>query len=222
MISSSVKLGDKIEVIRKSGIKSNLHSLFSKIQGIPLDDEIVITAPIENGKIIPLELDWEYYLCIYTDKGLYRCEAKVVDRKKVENMFYANLKIITKMQKYQRRQYYRLDCVLSFQYKNDEEKEVWHQGIILDISGGGLRFTSNAQLVNEEQVVCHIQLNFEDEQKHLYIPGTIVDSSITDFNNVTYETRVSFNSISGEDREMVIRFIFEEERKRRKREKGMR
>lgn len=220
MINSAVELGDKVEVIRKTGIKTKQQSFFSKIQEIIPDDQIVITFPIESGKVIPLETDYEYYLCIYTSKGLYRCESVVTNRSKTNHMFLATLKIKTKMQKYQRRQYYRLDCVLSFHYKN-EENEVWNQGVILDISGGGIRFTSNSQLVQQEQIVCHIQLNFEDEQKHLYVTGTIIDCNIIDFNANIYETRVSFDTISNEAREMVIRFIFEEERKRRKKEKGM-
>ncbi|PKM49861.1 MAG: hypothetical protein CVV02_14055 [Firmicutes bacterium HGW-Firmicutes-7] len=221
MINSAVELGDKIEVIKKTGIKSNQHSLFSKIQDISSNNELIITSPIENGKIIPLELNNEYYLCIYTSKGLYRCESEVIDRKREDNMFLATLKITSKMQKYQRRQYYRLDCVLSFQYKNEDEKEIWNGGIILDISGGGLRFTSNTQLINGEPLICHIQLNFEDEQKHLYVAGSIIECNIIDFNTNTYETRVAFDTISNEVREVVIRFIFEEERKRRKKEKGM-
>lgn len=222
MINSAVELGDKIEVIRKTGVKINQHSFFSKIQEITADDLIVITAPIENGKIIPLEINWEYYLCIYTARGLYRCESEVVSRKREEHMFFATLKLKTKMQKYQRRQYYRLDCVLSFQYKNeDQDKEEWSKGVILDISGGGLRFTSNGQRIQQEQVVCHIQLNFEEEQKHIYVPGTIVDCNIIDFDAGIYETRVAFDDISNEIREMIIRFIFEEERKRRKKENGM-
>lgn len=221
MINSAVELGDKIEVIRKTGFIVKQNSLYSKVQDIVSDNEIVITAPIDNGKIIPLEIDREYYLCVYTSRGLYRCEGEVISRHKEDNMHYATLKIKTKMQKYQRRQYYRLDCVLSFQYKNGDEKEAWNSGIILDISGGGLRFTSNNQLINGESLVCHIQLNFDDEQKHLYMNGTIIECNILDFNSNTYETRVSFNDIDNESREAVIRFIFEEERKRRKKQKGM-
>lgn len=221
MINSAVELGDKIEVIRKTGFIANQHSHFSKVQDIVSDKELIITAPIDSGKIIPLELNQEYYLCVYTSRGLYRCEAEVVSRYKENNMFYANLAIKSKMQKYQRRQYYRLDCVLSFQYKNGEEKETWCSGIILDISGGGLRFTSSNQLIHGEPLTCHIQLNFDDEQTHLYINGTIIECNIVDFSTNTYETRVSFDTIDNESREAVIRFIFEEERKRRKKQKGM-
>lgn len=221
MISSAVELGDKIEVIKKTGFIANQHSHYSKIQDIISDHELIITAPIDNGKIVPLEVNQDYYLCIYTAKGLYRCEAQVTERRKEENMFYAKLDIKSKMQKYQRRQYYRLDCILSFQYKESDDKETWISGIILDISGGGLRFTSNKQLISGESIVCHVQLNFEDEQKHLYINGTIISCNILDFNTNTYETRISFNDINNDAREAVIRFIFEEERRRRKKQKGM-
>lgn len=221
MISNAVELGDKVEVIRKTGFKSNQQSLFSKIQEIPDSNVLIISAPIENGKIIPLEINWEYYVCIYTSRGLYRCEAEVIERKHYDNIFLAKLQVKTKMQKYQRRQYYRLDCVLSFHYK-DQEDDIWTQGIILDISGGGIRYSNNIQMRTGEQLVCHIQLNFEEEQqKHVYINGTIVSSSIIDLAQYIYETRIAFDHITNEDREVIIRFIFEEERKRRKREKGM-
>lgn len=220
MLHKSVSLGDKIEVIKKTGFKSNEHSLFSMVQEIVSEDVLVISAPIESGKVIPLELGLEYYLCIYTSTGLYRCEAAVIDRKHVDRIYLATLQLKTKMQKYQRRQYYRLDCLLSFHYKNDNIEE-WTEGTILDISGGGMRFTSKKQLLLDESLVCKIQLNFEGEKKTLFINGSIVGSSVIDYHTNLYETRVSFDLISNEDREMIIRFIFEEERKRRKKEKGM-
>ena len=218
MISKAVKVGDKVELIKKTHIENLQHSFYSVIQEIRGQDKIIIAAPMEKGKIIPLEIEGDYYLCVYTDRGLYRCEITVTNRSKDNNFFTTTLQVNTKMQKYQRRQYYRLDCVLTFQYKN-ESKDEWNEGTILDISGGGIRFVSNCQLSSVDHVLCHIILNLENEKKHIYVSGEIVDSDEIDYH--AYETRAAFEDISDEVREIIIKFVFDEERKKRKREKGM-
>lgn len=219
MISKAVQPGDKVELIKKTLTKEE-QPFISNIQEIYDDNCLVLSAPIENRKIVPLELNGLYYLCVYTNRGLYRCQGVVINRSKEERLYVITFKAKTKMQKYQRRQYYRLDCVLNFRYK-DDDKDDWNKGIILDISGGGIRFSSNYKLAKDKSIDCHIQLNFNNEKKYLYITGRIVVSTNVDYDMKTYENRVEFENISNEDRETIIRFIFEEERKRRKKEKGM-
>lgn len=220
MINNFVEVGDKIELIKKRRAKKRELPYYSKIQDIKSNNEIIITAPTENGIIVPLMINSEFYLCIYTSKGLYKCDAEVIGRKREGRLFLATLKIKSNMQKYQRRQYYRLDCVINFKYKLIDSEE-WENGIILDISGGGLRFTSNKELNKGNLLACNIELKIEDEIKNINIVGTIIDSSIVEKNTKSYETRIHFDKISNAERELVIRFIFEEERVRRKKEKGM-
>lgn len=220
MICKALRLGDKIEVKKKSLLEKSEVSYQSFIQDINGTDEIVITSPIVGGKLIPLELDRTYVICVYTSRGLYRCEGVVVARTKEDHLYLVTIKIKTAMQKFQRRQYYRLGCLLNFHYKDDNQ-EIWNEGIIKDISGGGIRFNSKYAFEINKQIECHIQLNFTDEIKHLYVPGTIVASEKSDVSPEYIETRVAFGELSGETREVIIKFIFEEERKRRKQEKGM-
>jgi c-di-GMP-binding flagellar brake protein YcgR len=220
MVSKSVRLGDKIEITKKTILESNEITYQSFVQDIPSNELFVVTSPIIAGKLIPLELDRTYYISVYTSRGVYLCEGVVVDRSKEDHLYLVTFKLKTNMQKHQRRQYYRLDCLLNFHYK-DTEKEIWNNGIIKDISGGGIKFTSPYEFIQDIQIECHIQLNFQDEMKHLYVPGVVVDSVPTELDATTYETRVAFGEMSGESREVVIKFIFEEERKRRKQGKGM-
>jgi len=232
LINSILDLGNKVEVLKKTGLQIVEHSLYSKVQDIVSEDEIIISTPIENGKIVPLEKMGEYYLSVYTDKGLYRCEALVSNRYKEGNMYYASLKLLTKLQKFQRRQYYRLDCVLKFKLKYLEEdqkeetkegtkEEVWHDAVFLDISGGGLRFNTDIQLISGETIICHLTLNYEGNEKNLFVKSKVIVCNAVDFKTNSFEARAFFDDISNEDREVVIRYIFDEERKRRKKEKGM-
>lgn len=219
-MQKAIELGDKVELVTQVDAKGEQSQYFSKVQEVGIDGEIMILAPTEAGRINPLELSEKYGMCIYTKKGLYRCEVQVKRRSKDDKLYLLTLQILTSLQKYQRRQYYRLDCMLSFHYKDDAIDQ-WSEGMILDISGGGIRFTSKNKLIQKKGVVNHIQLSYDEQDRHLYLSGIIVDSEQMRGNASLYENRVEFDAISNEDREVIIRFIFEEERRRRKNKKGM-
>lgn len=223
MIHKSLALGDKIELSR---LKFNTNKTYnnetiyiSLIQDIK-EDSIIISAPVENGKIIPLEMGTTYMLSIYSKGGLFQCRAVVSNRYKKSNLHFVDLEIKSKMRKHQRRQFYRLECALTFHF-SDEEKETYYKGIIIDISGGGLRFTSKEQIQVGSIVNCIIDFNSIDKRKRLEIQGKTILSQLVDFQVIKYETRIMFHDISTEDREAIIKFIFDEQRKRRKRRKGL-
>lgn len=219
-MQNAIGLGDKVEIVTEVTLDGTQDKYFSKVQELKNDGEVVILAPIVAGRIIPLELNRKYGMAIYTNKGLYRCEVQVVRRSKDDRLYLITLQILTTLQKYQRRQYYRMDCMLAFHYKDDAE-DIWIDGTILDISGGGIRFTSSTQLEGKKGIVNHIILSFPEEESHLYISGLIIESIPLKGNELLFENRVEFDMISNEDRETIIRFIFDEERRRRKNKKGM-
>jgi len=215
-----IEVGDKIELEVQQLMGEKQEKYISKIQDVSDTGEITILAPMESGRIITLELNQNYGMCVYTSNGLYRCEVAVTERIRDDKLYLIKLEVQSALQKYQRRQYYRLDCMLTFHYKDDHNGE-WQEGIILDISGGGIRFTSKKQLLDKKGVINHLQLNYDQEESHLYLSGVIVDSSNLRAQDNIYENRVVFDEITIEEREIIIKFIFEEERRRRKNKKGL-
>lgn len=216
---NAIKLGDKVELVTEVTLTNQQDKYFSKVQEVDSDTSVVIMAPIENGRIEPLELNKNYGMSVYTDKGLYRCEVMVAKRVKTDNLYLLTLDILTTLQKYQRRQYYRMDCMLTFQYKDDLNKD-WHEGVILDISGGGIRFTSKSRLENDKELINHIRLNMLEDEEELFLSGMIIESAPMALDETIYENRVVFEGIDSMEREVIIKFIFEEERRRRKSRKG--
>lgn len=216
---SAIKLGDKVELVTEVTLNNQQYTYYSKIQEV-MEGAVVIQAPIEGGRIEPLELNKKYGMSIYTDKGLYRCEVMVSKRVKYERLYLLTLDILSSLQKYQRRQYYRMDCMLNFQYKGDDA-ETWHKGLILDISGGGIRFTSKNQLKDKKVLFNHIRLNMlSGEEEELFLTGVIIQSVPTELDPGVFENRIEFDGIDGYEREMIIKFIFEEERRRQRHRKG--
>lgn len=219
MIQSAVTLGDKIELTKKIDLV-DAETYYSMVYEIIDEHHMLIQAPIEGGKIIPLELEEIYYACIYTNRGLFRGEVEVSRRMKDGNIHYLELLFHTPLKKYQRRQYYRMNCILSFQYQ-DSTDEQWETGTLLDISGGGIRFTTSKALDTKQRVKCNLKLKISDYNISLETDGLLLQSKPIEPDLVNYQNRIIFDNLTIEDREKIIKFIFEEERRRRKKEKGM-
>ena len=210
----AIELGNKIELVTALITGQEQRKYYSMIQEVTPDEDIVIQAPISEGVINPLELNQRYGMSVYSEAGLFRSEVEVVKRFKEGNLYLIQLSLLSNLQKFQRRQYYRMDCILNFQYKDDDDTK-WDEGTILDISGGGIRFISKKQLIPDKGIINHIRLMLREEAEDFYIPGQIIDSIATGTGQKLFENRVVFDEVEASTRESIIKFIFEEERRRR-------
>lgn len=240
MLSKLVSLGDKVSLMKvntsleqTTNVKPKTY--VSQVYDIISDVKANIAMPIEGGKLITLSLYTKYDVCFYTVNGLYQCEAVIVDRFKEDNLFVLVIEILTELKKYQRREYFRLECAMDVKYYILSEEErirkvdidsvmeagrEFKSGIALDISGGGLRFTSAEKLPVRETICVTLELDNAGQPKVYSLMGTILSSEYGLKRPDIYEHRIEFDDIKKEIRETLIKYIFEEERKRRKREKG--
>jgi c-di-GMP-binding flagellar brake protein YcgR len=252
MIKDIVAIGDKLELRRLSS--ENATSGRGKVYVSQLldlidNDKAIIAMPIEKSHIVPLSVGEKYTISFYTGKGLYQCNAIIFNRYKIKQIYVLEVQFISGIEKNQRRQYFRLSCivdtlyhvitreeiVLEKKYNNtayiddteknkdyenlEELKKVWYEGTITDLSGGGAKFVSNRAHEPGENIILSISLGINAENKK--VPSKIVASAKMLNRAGFYEHRVQFTDINREDREAVIKFIFAEERRQRKREKGL-
>jgi c-di-GMP-binding flagellar brake protein YcgR len=253
MVSDIVSIGDKLELksIRFSDKKIENEKVYkSQLLDFISEDTASILMPIEGGRVIPLTIGDKYSLCFYTKNGLYQCKSVITDRAKINNVFVLTVQFISELEKFQRRQYYRLEYLLEFKYsiitdmeisimnklrndnvENEEEKQGFLDtleamkkeilsGTILDISGGGARFVSGHD--HEYGNMIRMSLDFDNGlgAKSFRIHAIIISSNKMINRQGFYEHRVQFIDMTKEERETIIKFIFEEERRQRKKEKG--
>ena len=95
------------------------------------------------------------------------------------------------------------------------------QAIAIDISGGGLRFMGEHKYEPGTLIYCQYSLMMGEKQKDYSLMAKVLVSIEIENKPGTYEHRAQYINIDNSEREEIIRFIFEEERKRRKREKGL-
>lgn len=241
MLSKYVMPGDRAEILEAERInyidddeKRKLYQ--TQVLDVLSEDRFEVRMPMEQSKLILLPVNAEYEVCFYTSMGVYQCLANVVDRYKTENQFVLLMELSSSLSKFQRREYYRLSCAIDMEARPLEEEEIealeqqndfpkkgrpLKHHVIVDISGGGIRFVGDCAYEPETLIYCRYKLERGGKIKeHELIAKVLVTRKLEDKPGF-YEHRVHYINIDTAEREEIIRFIFEQERKNRKREKDL-
>lgn len=245
MLSKIIGVGNKIELTKVSRTSSdefeeiaqNNKVYVSQVYDIIDEDRIKIAVPVEGRKVVLMPNNTRIDACFFTSKGLYQGRFIVVDRYKEGSLMIQVIELINELRKFQRRQYFRLDCTMSityrvieeedlekyYQYENLSEElgnEVMLPAIALDISGGGMRFVSKIRHNKDETLAILLGINYGEIIKQYGLLAKVIGVSTSKSNSSLYEHRVEFSNVTSGVREDIIKYIFDEERKRRKKESG--
>lgn len=244
MISSIIQLGNKVDLCmvqqieqeKKTGVRAHIYK--SQVTDIFADDEIELTMPSEAGKLILLPVGIRFEFVFYSQGGLYRGIGLVKERYKTNNMYMLRVSLKSQLHKYQRREYYRMPCVINMAYYDITAQQALNipleqypafvelpeigmnrkTGSIVDISGGGARFVTETENKNDSYIIIEVQLHSIEDTKDYFIPAHILSSAVSPTNKERFENRAEFILKDRKVREEIIRFIFDEERKNRNRE----
>lgn len=236
MLSSYIVPGQKVELhatAENRDVKDKKKIYLSRVYEVLSDDRIEITMPMEQTKLILLPVDGEYEVFFYTQSGLYQCICRIIDRYKSNNVYILAIELVSNLRKYQRREYYRFSCALDMSARVLEEEEVealderrgylvpglpLKHSIIVDISGGGLRFVANQKYEEGSLIYCKYYLTVNGVNKEYNLVGKILHVSEIEKQKGNFEHRVQYINIDSAEREEIIRYIFEEERKNLRRD----
>ncbi len=205
----------------------------SKVVDVLDDDRLEILMPMEQTKLVLLPVNGEYDIHFFTTKGLFQCLTRVVNRYKNGNLYLLEIELISNLQKYQRREYYRYSCMMPLKYRllTAHEESVFEMknkvdldndlplidSTIVDISGGGLRFVS--EVSTEPGGLVSLEYALENGKRFFHIAKVLAVKKLdSEPKYPKYEYRCQFANILNGEREQIIRYIFEEERKKRKRD----
>ncbi len=235
----AVSIGNKIELVRLEQVirgEADKKVYVSKVFDILEKNMLQIAMPIYEGKIVPLDVGDKYSAVFYTDKGLLSCNVVISSRYKSGNLFFMEVKLLSVPAKVQRRAYYRYPCKLESRYfilsEEDfiasggkdpalEETAVWNPAMIMDISGGGLRVLQKENRERGTLLKISFSLPQEDKLKKYSLVARVLSSTLKEGRGELYELRMKFLRIGDDDRDSIIRFIFESERTARAKETGL-
>ena len=247
MLTDHVIPGDKVDLtevkseqkVTKSGIIER-KTYSSRVYDILSEDEIKVNMPFVDGHIVLLEVGDDYDLCFYSGKGLYQCYGRITDRYKSNNIYVLTMELTSPLRKFQRREYYGLNCILNMKCRSVGDKELkeleemggndvrfintdltLEDGVIVDISGGGAKFISDKKFERESKILFVFSLNLNGKYTEYSVIGKIIISEEIEGRSGEYKNHVQFVNIKDKDREGIIRYIFEEERKIRRKASGI-
>lgn len=145
------------------------------------------------------------------------------------------VEMISNLHKYQRREYYRFNCVVEMKAREMTRQELdafakgitqliseedMVRGVIVDISGGGTRFVSRQKFNENSIVLMSFSLPIMERERSFLLAAKVIYSGVIENRANEYENRVKFEFIDTTTREEIIKYIFDEERKNRKNGKG--
>lgn len=243
MLSRVVSPGDRIELNKAvskdalSGLRKEnsvfAKTLVSQVYDIIDETKIKIAMPIVEGKVISLPVNSTFEICFFTALGLYKSKFIVADRFKENNLYVLVVELVGELKKFQRRQYFRLEYAMPVEYlvidnsvvssiREDVslinkmlDENVLMDGVSIDISGGGVRFSSIEQLDIDSAVLVKINVSTNDGKNVYGILGKVVNSDKMVNNELMFDHRIEYFAIRNDMREIIIRYIFEQERRMR-------
>lgn len=241
MLSKYIQPGQKVDLhdvnhSRKPDGTYEQKKYTSQVVDLSGEERIEVLMPIEQTKLILLPVDGVFDLFFYTENGLYECFAKVVDRYKTNNIYVVVFEPTSNLRKHQRREFYRFNCAIELGTRLLEPEELkdlemrpkelefieelsLSRGIIVDISGGGMRFVVGRKFELGSLLYCRYSIEIEEKAKEYEVIVRVLHVNELPAREGEFEHRVQYVNLNNVEREEIIRYIFEEERKHRKREK---
>ncbi len=246
MIANIIQPGNKVDLCmmqqieqeRRTGVRAHIYK--SQVVNIFADDELELSMPTEAGKMVMLPIGIRFEFVFYSQGGLYRGLGLVKERYKTNNMYMLRASLKSQLHKFQRREYFRMPCVIDMEYYNLTAEQalsaqagryessveqpaastVCQKGSIVDISGGGARFLSDAESRNDSYIMIKVKLSSAEDSEIYQIPAHILSSFVSSSDCKKFETRVEFVIRDRKIREEIIRYIFDEKRRNRIKERS--
>lgn len=210
MAELNLKVNSRIEVVVDEKIYK---ALIIDIE----DDNIKINIPVRNDEYLMLYKDDTIEINSYLDDGKcfnYYCD--VISKGKDNNVIYYKLTLPYDVRRIQRRNFFRVNLLEEVTYKNitnKTEKEIeelpYKSGIMIDISGGGLKVKTKEKLEDNDVIVIKITLTGIEVK----LKGQIVRMEESIDNKFLYG--IKFLDITESESDTIIKELFAIMRKQR-------
>ncbi|WP_353095289.1 flagellar brake protein [Tissierella praeacuta] len=205
-----LNIGTKIEITR---LKDNEEVYPSQVLDIIETGELIISGPIKQNNLVFIHNDEEIEICYNVENmGRHYFLAKVLSRNN-SPIYALRLLRISETRNIQQRNYYRLLETLSVDkehsiVKGDNIEVIVESCETINISGGGMKLYCNYEHEVDDEVVCSLKIG----DSVIKSKALVVRSEEIESLNYKFSIGVSFIEINEEDRDLIIKYIFERQR----------
>lgn len=243
MTINEIGLGCKVEIrilqesVRSRETGEEVTTYVSSIYDILDDGSFELDMPTRGGKVLLLPMNLRYELVFVAERrGMWIAQAQINERYKKGSFYLLHAKLIGSIEKFQRREYFRLDTMIPAQFlsidldeqtilkisdisnllsMNEQLRNSMGSGTIMDLSGGGARLATTKDIVDVPYIMLQFALEFTNRKTNIELFAKILEKKkMPGVNNFSYRMRFMFRD--KEWQEYIIKYIFEEQRKMRR------
>ncbi len=228
-----------VQSISRDGRVDDGNHFVSGIFDIEEDGTLELDMPMRAGKAVLIPMGLRYELIFTLDRKLLKADAKITKRIRRGGFSLILAELLTPVEKFQRREYYRLDVMLPISFITLDERAgtlermadirqiledrkdelLVGDGTILNISGGGIRFITDAPIEDVPYLFIRFAIDTGGESRVMALIGHVVGSGLTeDKKHQAYRLQILYKD--SRCQEWIIRYIFEQERMIRKKKLG--
>jgi c-di-GMP-binding flagellar brake protein YcgR len=221
MTLAGIRTGTKIELEMFDENGDKIVPNFASQMENSLDEKTaIIAAPIFEGNIYPLRLGWHFNAYFRIKDDLYKFRGKIVGRGSNDGIAHIRIEASGNIIKIQRREFFRFECYVPISYRLvsighiEADNIPYKNAVTCDLSGGGCAIKLEEEIKLGEIVECKLDLG---EDENVYFQGRVVRSvKRREDPKYGFEIGILYRKIDYRDKEAVIKYIFEQQRKLRK------
>lgn len=211
-----LKPATMIEIFQKKDGETSVFT--SKLIEVLSEEEIVMIPPKDDTGLVKLHSGVKYKVRFKTSSGLLENDAELKSYDLDGGMQILKLKLTGVTKKIQRRESFRLNIELMFNFDvieniNEEElksdKELTLKGKTIDISSGGIKFITLENL----EIDTNIKVLLNIENLFIVALGTIIHKEeIEHKKKIIYSYKCRFETIPKRYQEGLSKYIFDTQR----------
>ncbi|MGL4108605.1 flagellar brake protein [Clostridium sp. LP20] len=178
------------------------------------EDYFLMSIPVINGVYLTLNEGEELSIDYYVEGGNYfTFNSKVIKRVVDNKIPFYKLSLPYNVSKVQRRDFVRVNLFEYVFYKKGEEdgEGTWEKGMLLDLSGGGLRIKVRDKVQMGDKIVVNLFIN----EEKVHVTGKVVRVEINTEREIICGLR--FIEMDERKRDKIIEKVFIQMRKQRER-----
>lgn len=245
-LSEVLSPGDKIDIKmireqREEASGGQMANVFrSSVYGFAGELSLVLHMPTQGGRMVLFPKGVRCEFVFYTRRGMYCCFGVMNGRSSNGNQHLLEAELASVPEKFRRREFFRVKYAVDFQYcqidketaglplteqilteiRSRDYPDRIRRGVLQDISGGGVRFTSYVPHERGDFLMFMVRLNNSRFDETFYLVCQIIASGKRSAQEGAYNNRAKFIFKDLKDREKIVGFVYEEERNIRRKEIG--
>lgn len=210
-----IPIGTKIELNVVDPVQGKLNINFiSQIENFKDENIIIISAPIFEAKVFPVRVNSKVEAYAYRGDHLNKIVGFIENRLFIDGIAVLEVRVVESIQRIQRRRFFRFDCSVPVVFyekpEANDQDAIQIAGRTLNLSGGGLLAITDKPLTKGLDLPGQIWLGNDTSVE---FNGKVIRCASEVINEeLKYISSIGFIDIGYKQREMIVGYIFDQQR----------